>query len=220
MCVGWCVRAGLWNITVSCLTFDNRQVCVLEAIPTPFFLCIYQRYPKALLLYWFLNEVGVWRPTCECQKRNTQLFLFFRNAVFHAHLKVALPCAKEITYFLTWCHEVKKLCFCVGDCLRVTTTKTLHSLTAIIYKWQRVFVNLCRKKNVSQSVIFWKLQRFKGIKSRIEFNMFHICPLIWRWVRRQWPSLRIKFSFLTFFEKYRLNKHDICLLLLPVLMLS
>lgn len=40
-------------------------------------------------------------------------FLFFRNTVFHAHLKALLLCAKDITYLLSQCHGVKRLC--VGD---------------------------------------------------------------------------------------------------------
>lgn len=30
-------------------------------------------------------------------------FLFFRNTVFHAHLRALLPCAKDITYLLAQC---------------------------------------------------------------------------------------------------------------------
>lgn len=76
VCVGTgvlCVRAVLWNVTVPCLTFDNRQVCVLETVPNPFFLCVWKmpRSPAVCSDSW-MKEACVYTPMPK--KRNTQPF--------------------------------------------------------------------------------------------------------------------------------------------------
>ncbi len=70
----------------------------------PFFLYVQKRCPKALpFCAYSPNEGGVCEHADAKSGKHTAI-LFLRNTVFHAHLKAAPPCAKEITYYLTLCH--------------------------------------------------------------------------------------------------------------------
>lgn len=44
-----CVRGASWNVTALRVTFDNRQVCVLEAIVKPSFLSLW-KMPRGLVV--------------------------------------------------------------------------------------------------------------------------------------------------------------------------
>lgn len=148
--------------------------------------CGYRRRPKAQL---FVGTPEWRRRVCACEQ-NTQLFCAFRNTVFRTHLKAPLHCAKEITCFLTHCHRVKKLPFCVGDCC---CESMKDSLLYINTHNRQLFFFLAHNKQ------FWSLEDIKDtnlLAWQLQPNVMKQLSVCWRSKRQTsvCEKLRLRFK--------------------------